>query len=194
MRRPAFTLIETLVVAAIIALLIGLLMPSLSGARRNARELVCLSNMRSTAQLVGVYRAEQPTKLPGGWGDLGLVAQEGTRLLTDPSLSCPFDPLVPSESVGKLSYIWMDPGESTRPLSPLTVDGYLDSEGWGWVIAGDTPAARDAAGTVYYRHGMRAGERFDPNPMSGFWLRTWRVKALLDGSARRRYGPLSDSM
>jgi prepilin-type N-terminal cleavage/methylation domain-containing protein/prepilin-type processing-associated H-X9-DG protein len=45
-RRHAFTLIEVLVVVAIIALLIAILIPSLSGAREQARRGVCSQNIR----------------------------------------------------------------------------------------------------------------------------------------------------
>lgn len=46
MRRRGFTLIEVLVVVAIIALLLAVLMPSLAGAREQARAVACMSNMR----------------------------------------------------------------------------------------------------------------------------------------------------
>lgn len=45
-KRQAFTLIEILVVVAIIALLIAILIPSLQGAREQARRGVCSQNIR----------------------------------------------------------------------------------------------------------------------------------------------------
>lgn len=56
--RPAFTLVELLVVVAILALLIAILLPALSQARRQARATVCLSNLRSMEQAHWGYMTE----------------------------------------------------------------------------------------------------------------------------------------
>ncbi len=64
-RRPhttrAFTLIELLVVIAIVALLVGILLPSLAGARNEARALKCGVSMRSTAAATLMYTIDQKT-------------------------------------------------------------------------------------------------------------------------------------
>ncbi len=53
--HSAFSLIETLVVVSTTALLVGLLLPSLQGARQQARRTLCLSNLRQMAVAAQAY-------------------------------------------------------------------------------------------------------------------------------------------
>jgi prepilin-type N-terminal cleavage/methylation domain-containing protein/prepilin-type processing-associated H-X9-DG protein len=63
-RRHGFTLIELLVVIAIIGLLVSMLMPSLSGARAQAKTSVCLSNLKRLGVGVVLYASQHRDQLP----------------------------------------------------------------------------------------------------------------------------------
>ena len=82
MKKRAFTLIELLVVISIIALLMALLLPALSGARKQARAVVCQAHLKQWGTLMATSVTENNGRFPtpdrdapyyrnwwgGGWG------------------------------------------------------------------------------------------------------------------------------
>jgi prepilin-type N-terminal cleavage/methylation domain-containing protein/prepilin-type processing-associated H-X9-DG protein len=79
--RPAFTLIEVLVVAAIIAALVAILIPALGRARDQARNVSCRSNLKQLINGMHLYIGEQKV-LPAThglfWAQI-LFGQEWSR-------------------------------------------------------------------------------------------------------------------
>lgn len=65
-RRPAFTVLELLVVIAVIAVLIGLLLPALNSARETARCLQCKNNLRQLSVAMQLYH-DSEKHLPQAW-------------------------------------------------------------------------------------------------------------------------------
>jgi prepilin-type N-terminal cleavage/methylation domain-containing protein len=57
--RRGFTLIELLVVIAIIAVLVSLLLPSLSGAKKAAKLVICQSNLKQLGTAIQLYLDDQ---------------------------------------------------------------------------------------------------------------------------------------
>jgi len=73
MERKGFTLVELLVVIAVTALLLGILMPVLNRARRQAKAVVCRSNLRQWGKIFRMYsndnNGENATQ---GWYGYGI--------------------------------------------------------------------------------------------------------------------------
>jgi prepilin-type N-terminal cleavage/methylation domain-containing protein/prepilin-type processing-associated H-X9-DG protein len=70
-RRPAFTLVEVLVVIAVIAIIAALLMPALSKARERGLAMVCLNNTKQLTLSALLYTDDHEGMLPYNMGMSG---------------------------------------------------------------------------------------------------------------------------
>lgn len=69
MKRRAFTLVELLVVIGVIAILLAILLPAITRAKAQARQLKCLNNIRQIGLASLMYTAEfKGWYLPSHWG------------------------------------------------------------------------------------------------------------------------------
>jgi prepilin-type N-terminal cleavage/methylation domain-containing protein len=62
--RPAFTLVELLIVIAIVGILVALVVPSLSQAREQGYKVSCLSNMRQQGIALNAYAMSWKNSIP----------------------------------------------------------------------------------------------------------------------------------
>ena len=91
-RRRGFTLVELLVVIGIVAVLVAILLPALNRARRQARAVVCLSNLRQLGMVFQTYVADHKGKPPpGGFGGvLHFFIPRNDRITDSPQIVfCP---------------------------------------------------------------------------------------------------------
>lgn len=124
-RQGAFTLVELLVVISIVALLVSILFPSLRSARRQAKMVVCASNLRQIGVAMRGYI--------GGYGDRFPNASQFPSVSPWPMETD--DPLyiadVLDAYVGHNHSVFQCPedrrGRSVRP-PPMTGKSYFESE------------------------------------------------------------------
>ncbi len=86
--KAAFTLIELLVVVAIISMLIAILLPSLSRARRQAKSVICQTNLRTLGQGITTFAAGNKDRLPGPLHP-AVYRDQGIQTLLDPDYFLP---------------------------------------------------------------------------------------------------------
>ena len=143
--RPAFTLVELLVVVAIIGTLIGLLLPAVQGAREAARRSACQNNLRqlglATVSFEGMKRHMPPAGSSAGlaasaspWSGQALILPflEGATVFNRIDFSKPYGSqdatLFPSGSVATMRVDVLqcpsDPNSRPRIAANGTVEHY----------------------------------------------------------------------
>ena len=104
--EEGFTLVELLVVIAIIALLMAVLLPALSKARRQAKRIICLGNMRQLVTAWLAYADNFDGKIVNGGQAISPGSYGGVK---EPFWCTPLCPIAATDEVGTFAterYDW----------------------------------------------------------------------------------------
>ncbi len=152
--RKGFTLIELLVVIAIIALLMAVLMPALQRVRKQARSVVCMSNVKQWSVCWHLYLDEYNGKFPSGAGASG-------------------------DWPAKLRPYYKDRGALTlcpSATKPYTEGGRVPFGAWRWKTeGGGWTNFEGKTGEDYGSYGM--DEWLGDRPDANFWRNREQKKA-----------------
>jgi prepilin-type N-terminal cleavage/methylation domain-containing protein len=116
-----FTLVELLVVIAIIALLMSILMPALTRVRKQAKAVVCQSNLKQWALIFGMYTEDNDGYFCEGVGVYGLWTDAAQPYYQNPKIRCCPTATIPwgdgkrgTFAAWDMSMVWLDWGDKTK--------------------------------------------------------------------------------
>jgi prepilin-type N-terminal cleavage/methylation domain-containing protein/prepilin-type processing-associated H-X9-DG protein len=162
-RRAGFTLVELLVVIGIAAVMIAILIPTLGAARRQARTLVCLSNVRQLGAAYQVYLSQNngsSFEYPGFWMPLLKPLSNQIRLFS----ICP-EATDSSSGVGSDYESW----EMSGNRGSYTFNGWLYR-----YDLNDPTEGSDALGPLSaYISLPTSGSNTVPIFSDGIWVNAW---------------------
>ncbi len=174
--QNGFTKLELLTVIAIITVLASLLLPPLGGAKRNSRQVICLSHLRQLGLGIDLYEedlAAPPTSMQ---------ALASCSYVVEAALVCADDP------TGNWGGIFQE--ATRRAISPEEpMEGvhysYVNNLRWDhWLMAELMQVSGASAGlAVCQLHGNRIG-RQDPASIADYEGRLLRLQP--DGAVVRR--------
>lgn len=190
--RPAFTLVELLVVIAIIGALIGLLLPAVQSAREAARRTQSLSNLRqiglalhgyhnanrklppgfrSTATgTTGVGTNEVVTETGPGWSFFAFLLPylEETALHSTIRFNLPITDELNKAARETNVPVFIDPGDSNPRLIDITDSGSPPA-------ASNTPTLMTQAAVCSYV-GSLGTLRYEEQPFNGVFHRNSQIR------------------
>jgi len=123
-RRRGFTLIELLVVIAIIALLMAILMPALAKARKQAKTVVCLGNLKQWCLAYSMYVEDNGGMFARNyywWEDLKPYYREVKLRF------CPLATRTIGQGARSPYAAWADASDPFKPMGSYGFNTYLMS-------------------------------------------------------------------
>ncbi len=113
----AFTLLELLVTIACLAVVFSLLLPAISGARRKARDVGCVANLKEWGRATVLYANENGDRLPKDGAPNGLSREEGWYVELPKTIGLPpyhANPWHTNAAIDPGRSLWICPSNSRR--------------------------------------------------------------------------------